>query len=143
MLVRCLYASRCLKPLPASHLDQILVQSRRNNPRRGVTGLLCFTSDLFVQVIEGGRDEVSELFATIVLDERHQEVRILTYEEIAERKFGGWTMGQVNIETLNPALLLKYSERAELNPFKSSGHATMALLMEVVATGAIVNRASP
>ncbi len=68
MLVRCLYASRLSEPLPASHLDQILEQSRRNNPRRGITGLLCFTVDLFVQVIEGGRDEVSELFGTIVRD---------------------------------------------------------------------------
>lgn len=143
MLVRCLYASRFTTPLPGTHLDQILMQSRRNNPRRGITGLLCFTRDLFVQVIEGGRDEVSELFATIVRDERHHEIRLLTYEEISERKFGSWTMGQVNFETLNPALLLKYSERPELNPYGCSGHATMALLMEVVATGSIVNRAAP
>ncbi len=140
MLVRCLYASRSLKPLPTALLDEVLEQSRRNNPRKGITGLLCFTSDIFVQVIEGGRDEVCELFNLIVRDDRHHEVRLLTYEEIAERKFGGWTMGQVNIEALNPALLLKYSERAELNPFDSSGHATMALLMELVATGSIVNR---
>lgn len=143
MLVRFLYASRVNQPLPASHLDQILVQSRRNNPLKGITGLLCFTSGLFVQVIEGGRDEVSELFATIVRDDRHQDVRLLTYEEIAERRFGSWTMGQVNIETVNPALLLKYSEKAELNPFRSSGHSTMALLLELVATGSIVNRAAP
>lgn len=56
------------------------------------------------------------MFNLIVRDDRHHEVRLLTYEENAERKFGGWTMGQVNIEALNPALLLKYSERAELNP---------------------------
>ena len=51
-------------------------------------------------------------------------------------------MGQVKLETVNPALLLKYSERAELNPFGSPGHATMALLMELVATGSIVNRSA-
>ena len=54
MLVRCLYASRSTKPLPASLLDEILKQSRHNNPRKGITGLLSFTSDLFVQVIERG-----------------------------------------------------------------------------------------
>jgi hypothetical protein len=140
MLVRCLYASRSTKPLPTSLLDEILKQSRRNNPRMGVTGLLSFSNDLFVQVIEGGRDEVCELYNTIVRDDRHRDVRLLSYEEISERSFGSWTMGQVNLETVNPALLLKYSEKAELNPFTSSGRATMALLMELVATGAIVNR---
>lgn len=140
MLVRCLYASRPVEPLPSPLLDQILEQSRINNPRNGITGLLCFTNNVFVQVIEGGRDEVCELFNAIVRDDRHKDVRLLAYEEISERRFGGWSMGQVNLEGVNPALLLKYSERPELNPFIASGGATMALLMEFVATGSIVSR---
>lgn len=141
MLVRCLYASRVASPLSAAMLDSILAQSRKNNPGLGITGLLCFTSEIFVQVIEGGRDEVCELFNAIVRDDRHREVRLLIYEEIAERRFGGWTMGQVNVASINPSLLLKYGERAELNPFACSGRATMALLDELVATGAIASRA--
>jgi hypothetical protein len=123
-------------------LDKILEQSRRNNPKLGITGLLCFTSDVFVQVIEGSRDAVCELFNAIVRDERHSNVRLLSYEEIAERRFPGWSMGQVNLDTVNPALLLKYSETAELNPFVASGAATMLLLMELMATGAIATRAN-
>ena len=140
MLVRCLYASRAAKPLSADVLDPILEQSCKNNPRLGITGMLCFTKDVFVQVIEGGRDEVCELFNAIVRDDRHVDVRLLIYEEISERRFGNWTMGQVNIENINPALLLKYSEKAELNPFNCSGQATMALLDDLVATGSIISR---
>ena len=73
-------------------------------------------------------------------DDRHQQVRLLTFDEISERRFGNWTMGRVNLATVNPALLLKYSEKAELNPFTCSGRATMALLDELVATGAISSR---
>jgi hypothetical protein len=142
MLVRCLYASRSAVPLVAPVVDSILEQSRKNNPRQGITGMLCFFDDIFVQVLEGGRDEVCELFNAIVRDDRHRNVRILTYEEISERRFGSWTMGQVNIATVNPSLLLKYSEKAVLNPFSCSGHATMALLDELVATAAIVSRGS-
>lgn len=140
MLVRCLYASRPAKTLPDTLLEQILEQSRRNNPARGITGLLCYTHDVFVQLIEGGRDEVCELFNAIVRDERHRGVRLLKYDEIAERGFGGWTMGRVNIDAINPALLLKYYEKAEFNPFNASGHATLALLTELVATGSIASR---
>jgi hypothetical protein len=142
MLVRCLYASHASKPVVAGVLDGILEQSRKNNPRLGVTGMLCFTNDIFIQVIEGGRDQVCELFNAIIRDSRHLNVRILIYEEIAERRFGNWTMGQVNIENINPGLLLKYSEKAELNPFNCSGRATMALLDDLVSTGCIVSRFS-
>ena len=142
MLVRCLYASRAAKPVGEHTLDGILRQSRKNNARHGITGMLCFANDIFVQVIEGGREEVSRLFCAIVGDERNCGVELLTYEEISERQFGNWTMGQVNMGSINPALLLKYSEKPELNPFKCRGEATMALLLEIAASGAIVNRTS-
>lgn len=142
MLVRLLYASRVTAPLSASMMDSILEQSARNNPRQGITGILCYSEDLFMQVLEGGRDEVCDLYNTIVRDERHLDVRILIYDEIQERRFGGWTMGQVNINKVNPALLLKYAEKAELNPFTCSGRASMALLDELIATGSVGKRES-
>lgn len=142
MLVRCLYASRAATTLSASALDEILVQSHRNNPRRGITGLLCYTNEVFVQALEGGRDEVCDLYNAIVGDNRHSHVRLLAYEEISERRFGNWTMGQVDAKTVNPSLLLKYSKTATLDPFAITGQATMALLMELVATGSITRRTS-
>lgn len=138
MLVRCLYASRPTEPLSGPFLDAILEQSRKNNPALGITGLLCVSKDLFIQVIEGGRDEVCDLFNAIVRDDRHQQVRLLIYEEIDERQFGNWTMAQVNVSKLNPVMLLKYFKRAELDPFSSSGKATLALLTDLIATGAVI-----
>jgi len=140
MLVRCLYASRPSPDIGETAFDRILAQSRKNNPALGVTGLLCISENLFIQVLEGGRDEVCDLFNAIVRDERHRQVRLLSYEEISERRFGSWSMGHVSIAKLNPSLLLKYFKRVELDPFDCSGQATMALLGELVATASIVNR---
>jgi hypothetical protein len=119
-----------------------LEQSRAHNSRLGITGVLCYTDELFIQVLEGGRDEVCELYNTIVRDDRHQNVRILSFEEIRERRFGNWTMGQVNLAKVNPSLLLKHGERAELNPFICSGYASMALLEELIATALVGSRGS-
>jgi len=138
MLVRCLYASRSIEPLSGPLLGSILEQSRKKNPALGITGLLCVSKDLFIQVIEGGRDEVCDLFNAIVRDDRHQQVRLLIYEEISERQFGNWTMAEVNISNLNPSMLLKYFTRAELDPFSGSGKATLALLSDLIATGAVL-----
>ena len=142
MLVRLLYASRAATPLNASVQDSILAQSRAHNPKLGITGVLCFSQDVFIQVLEGGRDEVCELYNTIARDERHQQVRILSFEEIRERRFGNWTMGQVNLAKVNPSLLLKYGERAELNPFVRSGQASMALLDELISAALVGGRGS-
>jgi hypothetical protein len=142
MLVRCLYASRVAAPMPAAALDQILEQSHRNNPRRGITGLLCSANGVFVQVLEGGRDEVCDLYNAIVRDDRHSQVRMLVYEEIAERRFGNWSMGQVDVKAVNPSLLLKYSKTADIDPFAVTGQATMALLTELAAAGSITRRVS-
>ena len=140
MLVRCLYASHVAKPLTPSLLDSILEQSCKNNPILGVTGLLCFTKNIFVQIIEGGRDEVNQLFLAIARDDRHCEVRLLAFDEVSQRRFSNWTMGQVDIDSINVALILKYTEKPELNPFACSGQATMALLDDLVATGSVLSR---
>ena len=140
MLVRLLYASRPSAPLTTAVIDSILAQSRAHNPRLGITGVLCYSQDLFLQVLEGGRDEVCELYNTIVRDDRHDHVRILSYEEIAERRFGNWTMGHVDVTTVNPSLLLKYAELPVLNPFNCSGKASLALLDELLATAAVIGR---
>jgi hypothetical protein len=140
MLVRCLYASRAREPVSDAALDAILKQSRRNNPRSGITGMLCHANGVFVQVIEGGRMEVSKLLGTIYGDPRNHEVQILLFEEITERRFGNWVMGQVNFANVNPALLLKYGAHATLDPFSRPGSATLALLHEIAESGAIAQR---
>ena len=139
MLVRLLYASRAVDT-SAQAIEAILTQSRQHNPGSGITGVLCYSDDVFIQVLEGGRDEVCELYNTIVRDGRHREVRILSFEEIRERRFGHWTMGQVNLAKVNPSLLLKYAELPLLNPFNCSGKASLALLDELLATAAVIGR---
>jgi hypothetical protein len=96
---------------------------------------------VFLQAIEGGRSQVSALFGHIQRDVRHQDVELLHYEEIDERRFGGWTMGQVNLSRINHAIVLKYSETIELDPYAVSGKMSLALLEELMATASIMGRA--
>ena len=103
-----------------------------------MTGVLCFSDGLFLQVLEGGRLAVSQLYNRIANDTRHRDVVLLSYEEIGERKFAGWAMGQVNLSDLNASLLLKYSETATLDPYAVSGAVSMALFNELVATASVV-----
>ena len=58
--------------------------------------MLCFSGGIFLQVLEGGRSQVSALYNRISADPRHRDVVLLSYDEIGERSFAGWSMGQVN-----------------------------------------------
>ena len=137
MLVRLLYASRAVDTSPAA-IEAILTQSRQHNPGCGITGVLCYGGGIFLQAIEGGRTAVSDLYGHIQRDARHKDVELLHYEEIVERRFGGWTMGLVDASRVNASVLLKYSERAVLDPYSVSGKVSLALLEELMATASIV-----
>jgi hypothetical protein len=140
MLVRLMYASRAADSFSVDGLTAILKTSKDHNAGIGVTGVLCFCNDadIFLQVLEGSRSAVSGLYNRIAQDARHREVTLLHYEEIGERRFSSWSMGQVNMNRLNPALLLKYSERAVLDPYAVSGKASLDLFNELVATASVV-----
>ncbi len=140
MLVRLIYASRAADA-SAQAIEAILTQAREHNPATGITGVLCYGGGVFLQAIEGGRSQVSALFGHIQRDARHQDVELLHYEEIDERRFGGWTMGQVNLSRINHAIVLKYSETIELDPYAVSGKMSLALLEELIATASIMGRA--
>lgn len=138
MLVRLMYASRAVPSIDHDELNAILRQSKHNNPQHGITGLLCFSGGIFIQTLEGGRSAVNRLYGRITADPRHTDVVLLSYDEIGERRFAGWAMGQVNMARLNPALLLKYSATAKLDPYAVSGKVSMALFDELVATASVM-----
>jgi hypothetical protein len=142
MLVRLMYASRAAAGLDNEEVSAILRQSRAANARDGITGALCLCSAgrLFLQVLEGSRSAVSKRYNRIACDPRHGDVTLLAFDEIGERRFAGWAMGQVNMARLNPALILKYSETTALDPWAISGRATAAMFEEMIAAAAIMGQ---
>jgi len=137
MLVRLIYASRAAGAVNAEVLMPIMKASRAKNAAAGITGVLVFSDGVFLQLLEGGRNAVSALYNRIACDARHRDVVLLAYDEVDERRFAGWSMGQANLSRLNPGILLKYSERAVLDPYSLTSKATLALFEELIATAVI------
>ena len=142
MLVRLLYVSRSVQPVGDDFIESILEQSRKHNTELGITGVLCQSGEFFLQVLEGGRAAVNQLYGQILRDERHRDAMMLHYEEVSERRFASWTMAQVNLARVNPTTLLKYSEKPTLDPYAISGAVSMSLLEELIATAQIIGRAA-
>ncbi|MBV8049256.1 MAG: BLUF domain-containing protein [Paludibacterium sp.] len=140
MLVRLIYASHTQDAISGKLIDDILAQSQTRNPANGITGLLCYSQNTFVQVLEGGRAEVNKLFQLLAQDKRHQDVTLLKYEEITERRYANWAMARVALDKLNMSLLLRYSDQARLDPFSVSGESTARLLEALAEAGALCSR---
>ena len=88
-----LYVSKTAQPVSLGDLDDILTASRRNNAQSGITGLLLFIDDGFLQVLEGDEKAVRDVYARVARDPRHGEAMVMLDREIPVRAFPEWSMG--------------------------------------------------
>lgn len=98
MLYSLAYESQASVPFPEPDLLDLLARSRAKNARLGVTGILLYRQGTFLQVLEGDRSQVEELYATITADPRHHAVDTVLVEERRERRFPDWTMGFADVD---------------------------------------------
>jgi len=134
MLVRLTYASRASNGVSSELIREILDSSQRNNPGKGLTGILCCNADIFLQALEGPRAEVNALYNRLADDTRHKDLTILDYSEINVRCYGTWSMGWAGAKQANRELFLKYSASDRFDPFSMSAEQIKGLLLELVET---------
>jgi hypothetical protein len=72
----------------------ILAESRANNTRDRITGLLFSDGRRFLQALEGEPAMVERAFARIGADTRHRALVVLSRREVAQREFGDWAMAE-------------------------------------------------
>jgi len=104
MLVRLLYVSQPVGPITTTMTTLILEKSDANNKKQDITGVLCQGSGLWMQVLEGERSKVNLLYSKITADRNHQNVQLLSMEEISQRRFGQWSMMLVYLSKDDPMI---------------------------------------
>lgn len=92
------YESQASVPFTESDLLDLLGLSRTKNAELGITGTLLYRRGTFLQVLEGDRDRVEDLYATISDDPRHHAVDTVLVEDRSERRFPDWTMGFADVD---------------------------------------------
>lgn len=109
-MLQLIYISTPRGVVSAAELQRILLISRRNNARDGITGLLFFDGTRFLQALEGEEDVVADAFERIRADVRHMGVVTLSRREIEAREFGPWAMAsRVSLEG-DSAMLQRVAE---------------------------------
>ncbi len=97
-LIGLIYVSSATVPLRRAELDELLVQSRFNNRRLGVSGCLMVHDDCILQYLEGPEDTVVALMHKIRQDPRHHSVIELVRCPLPQRVFGGWLMAHAELD---------------------------------------------
>lgn len=93
-MIELVYMSQAQHIFGEEELQSLLDVSRRNNTRRGITGMLLYDGKgTFIQAIEGDEEKIYELFNIIKQDPRHADIQELGVTAINERNFGDWKMG--------------------------------------------------
>lgn len=116
-LEQLVYFSRATFPSRSAHggiepqVARILVQSRLNNPKRGLVGALYFGDGHFFQVLEGAGTEIDGLLARLARDPRHDGFQVLTRRPLAQRGFRHWSMKYVALADDVQALLRRHGLR--------------------------------
>ena len=105
-LVHCIYSSAATAEFAEHDIPQLLEKTRSANASRGITGMLLYIEGSFFQVLEGDGASVDALFQMISADSRHKHVTLIIREPIAERSFGGWTMGFATLGRLEAGELV-------------------------------------
>ncbi len=87
-----LYRSRATAPPTTADLQALLDRSRPYNADHGITGLLLYSDERYVQLLEGPKEAVQGLFWRIQQDERHTQVVTLSEGPGPQRWFSDWSM---------------------------------------------------
>ena len=131
MLVRLLYVSQPVGPVTTTVTASILEKSNTYNKKENITGVLCQGSGLWMQVLEGERHQVNILYSRIMASRQHNNVELLSMDEIRERQFGQWSMALVHLSKDDPMVQMAHPE---FDSYSASSKDALALLDELIIT---------
>jgi len=101
MLSQLVYVSKRKQNCTEEEIDKILSSCKQNNPALNITGVLLYSNDKFIQLVEGQSQSIMDLYDVIKKDERHESCVMIAYNPIEEKTFPSWHMGSKKIEESN------------------------------------------
>ena len=95
------YESVATDKINSAAMEELLEKARANNQRDAITGCLIYYKGRFVQLLEGNKVRIEELYRKIKMDPRHKNVTLFSDDEISKRTFPNWGMVYYPIDENN------------------------------------------
>ncbi len=91
-MLQVVYASAATIGFTQKDLLKLLGLARERNTAAGISGMLLYHNKSFLQVLEGPRQHVDELFTRIQKDPRYKNCLVLLRTEIQKKEFENWSI---------------------------------------------------
>lgn len=98
----------------SSTLNDITEVAIKNNKAKDITGILCYGNGYFFQCVEGSEQTLTNLKNSLLMDDRHKDLQILSFSQIISRRFSGWSLRSIVLERW----MVKDPKAKALMPFK-------------------------
>lgn len=105
-----------------STIDDILNTAKKFNSENDITGMLVFRGGVFLQLLEGDKDQVLNLFGRIASDLRHESIRVVIKQNSEERIFPHWTMAYKKLEDMDLEAVNKIIPWKDITEVTKEGH---------------------
>jgi len=128
-LARLIYTSTASAQCSDADVKRILEVSIRLNAINGVTGILYYSHQYFMQYLEGRQSEVVATYERLSGDNRHHSLRLVETSGISVREFDEWSMAYVPKSEILTPLHLEFMQGAEFNPHLISAQQAMELTL--------------
>jgi Sensors of blue-light using FAD len=92
-MIRLTYVSTCTAGLKLADVRAILAVATKSNQANGITGMLYWSGEYFMQTLEGERAAVTVCFNRVCKDVRHKDVELVSAIPTHQRWFSDWSMG--------------------------------------------------
>ncbi|MEM5566822.1 BLUF domain-containing protein [Psychroserpens sp. AS72] len=87
-----IYQSKAQDNLDISEIDRMLLKAKRFNKENNITGCIVYHDNQFIQIIEGEKSDITNLYAKIKDDNRHFNVMTLSETATNETLWDDWSM---------------------------------------------------
>ena len=83
--------------------NELLEQARNRNEQLEITGKLIYCEGTFIQLLEGNKKNVDDVFASITRDHRLIATKLVTDGMVAQRYFKDWSMDfeEISLDAIN------------------------------------------
>ncbi len=86
------YCSTAIPNIREEDISDILEKANHFNSKNDITGCLLYHNQEFIQILEGDKETLQQLYSKISRDNRHTDIILLSEGTKTERVFYDWNM---------------------------------------------------
>ncbi|WP_179345822.1 BLUF domain-containing protein [Winogradskyella ursingii] len=92
MFYSVIYQSKAQPDFNLKKIELMLLKAKRKNKRLKISGCIVYCNNRFIQLIQGSKADIQQLYSEIRSDNRHRQVTTLLEQSSEHKIWSDWSM---------------------------------------------------